>query len=254
MKAERVDITRGIGDEAVIHRYPYSTLPRLECHVHPKFAIFDAGLKLIKLLHRDDPKSNEALDNVLKGYPTLKKIQILYRVWMSTPPNTADKTYVDPDLELVCCPPEVNSDNDSDGSEYGQPTRTKTVAGRGDGYYLSPRTIAADEQADRPRTRSVTAAEQADHRPRTRSVTAAEQAGNGDGNDAQGGRKGTREALVNKRKVLAESFTHNQQLLSEAALTRFDEQFGEAAWTSDRIRLWSSSPKKRRVVPSNLVD
>jgi hypothetical protein len=245
MKDERVDITRGIGDEAVIHRYPYSTLPRLECHVHPKFAIFDAGMKLNKLLHRDDPKSSETLKNVLKGYPTLNKIQNLYRVWMYKPPNNAlnDITYVDPDMELVFCPPEVksksDSDSDSDGSEYAQPRRTKTDAGRGDWCYLLPRT-KADEQADRPRTRS---------------VTAVKQAGNADGNDAQGGREGT---LVKKRKVLAESFTHNQQLLSEATLTRFNEQFGEAAWTSDRIRLWSSSPKKRRVVrrvvPSSLVD
>ena len=143
---------------------------------------------------------------------------------MYPPLNTApdDKTYIDPDLELVCCPPEVSSDDDSNGSEYGgQSMLAKTVAGRGNGYYLSQR---------------------------TRSERAAEKAGNGDGN----GTKGTPEAPVRKRKVLSESFTHNQQSLSEMTLSRFDEQIGEAAWTSDRIRLWSSFPKKRRVVPSNL--
>jgi hypothetical protein len=220
MKDQRIDIVRGIGEALVVHSYPYSTLPRLECHVHPKFAIFEAGMKLNDLLRHEDGKSCEALKNVLERHPSLKKIQILYRVWMYTPNNASeDKTYVDPDLELVCCPPEVSSDDNSDGSEYGGQSRlAKSVAGRGTGYYLSPR---------------------------TRSETAAEQAG-------KGGMKGTPEAPVRKRKVLSESFTHNQQLLSEMTLSRFDEQIGEAAWTSDRIRLWSSFPKKRRVVPSNL--
>ena len=60
LEDEEVDIDRGRGAGMVSHIYPYSTLPRLECHVHPKFAIFDAGLKLIKLL-RGDEKSKSAL-------------------------------------------------------------------------------------------------------------------------------------------------------------------------------------------------
>jgi hypothetical protein len=43
MKEEEVDICRGIGDAFVRYIYPYSSLPPLESHVHPKFVIFDAG-------------------------------------------------------------------------------------------------------------------------------------------------------------------------------------------------------------------
>ena len=256
MKDEGVEICRGIDDARVIHTYPYSSLPVLESHVHPKFVVFNAGMKMRKLVLEG---KSAVLKKPFEDYPSLTKIQYLYRNWIQELPKFAlkDKTYVDPELELVYdCEfdddiGDGNGDDPHDNdSDYDEPMRTRTTLGRGDGFYL------------RRRTRSVVQAEQArsnedngfddQARPRTRSV-AAEQAGNGDVNGARGGKTRktrTSKVPVKKRKVLSESFTHNQQLLSEATLSRINQQFGEAAWTADRIRQWSNFRKKRRVVPS----
>jgi len=236
MKDERVDINRGIEDAQVRHSYPYSSLPLLESHLHPKFAIYDAGMKLKNLLF-----NREYLIEALANYPSLSKIQDLYRGWNQIPPIHAqeDKTYVDPDFVLAFGSQDGSGDGKGDGKgdsddpidkDYyvGQPKRTRkrTILGRGDGLYLQRRTgLAADQQAGN---------ENDDLRPRTRSVVAAEKL------EARNG------APAKKRKVLSESFSHNQHLLSEATLSRINQQFGEAAWTADRIRRWSSSQTKRR--------
>jgi hypothetical protein len=255
MEDEEVDIYRGIGEAHVVHTYPYSSLPTLESHVHPKFIIFDAGRKLRTLMI----ENSDVLKNVIDHYPSLSKVQNLYRAWIQEPPKISlkDKTYINPEFELVYDPEYEDTSGDDpeykdiSGDDLDEPIDSdygvnddQTLPGRGDGLYL------------RPRTRSVAAAEEASAYdgqvkrppPRTRSV-AAEQAGNGDG--ARGGKTRTSKVPVRKRKVLSESFTNNQQLLSEATLSRFNQQFGEVAWTADRIRQWSSLPKKRRrVVPS----
>jgi hypothetical protein len=183
MNDEEVQFLRGIGDAAVIHRYPYSSLPLLECHVHPKFAIFDAGRKLKKMLFGDH-LVKDALRRALEDYPSLLKIQRLYRAWIQDPPSIAleDKTYVNPEFILVYSE-DGSGDDHSNDSDYdhanGQPKRTRTIPGRGDGFHLYRRTL----------------------------------------------------------------------LLSKAALSRINQEFGETAWTADHIRQWSSDtsiPKKRK--------
>ena len=233
MEDEEVDIYRGIGEAHVVHTYPYSSLPTLESHVHPKFIIFDAGRKLRTLMI----ENSDVLKNVIDHYPSLSKVQNLYRAWIQEPPKISlkDKTYINPEFELVYDPEYEDTSGDDpeykdiSGDDLDEPIDSdygvnddQTLPGRGDGLYL---------------------------RPRTRSVAAAEEASAYDG--ARGGKARTSKVPVRKRKVLSESFTNNQQLLSEATLSRFNQQFGEVAWTADRIRQWSSLPKKRRrVVPS----
>jgi hypothetical protein len=234
------------------HIYPYHALPELKSHIHPQFAIFDAGKKLAKLTELSDEKL-EFL-KVINDYPdrssSIAKIQTLYGVWIRPPPKNAAKdiSYVDPNEELAF-EHEVSSIDDSnskDSNYKGHGIRTnRTKSGRGDGLHL------------RPKTRSVAAAEQDDRsgRPRTRSV-AAKRDGNGSGHPAKSGRMADkRKAAVRKRKVLYGSSAHNQLLLSEATLSRFNRRFGGGAWTGDHIRQWLKTlPMKRRLVSSLSID
>jgi hypothetical protein len=144
-------------------------------------------------------------------YPALRKIQALYDAWIAPiPGNSINCTsYNDPTLKLV---PEVQVEDDPNYAEDHDYHSNRTKSNRGTGFCL---------------------------RPRTRSVAAGEQ-------DVDGDVNGTNNK---KRKVLSESFTHNQQPLSEATLSRINEQYGEAAWTSDRIRRWAFR-RKRKVIQS----
>jgi hypothetical protein len=236
---EGIDICRKI-DKTVVYEYPYTSFPQLESHIHPKFAIFDAGSKLQKLFN-EDSDSNPVYEKILKDYPSVSKIRRLYFAWIRPLPTNAleDKTYVDStSFEEFYDTPEVNSDiaNDSDYEDRSMWNRT-----RGDGIFL------------RRRTRSVAAAEQALRAKRLRPRKQTIANGVGEGQSAQGGQTRKQKAPVKKRKVLSESFTYNRQLLSEATLSRINQQFGEAAWTAQRIRQWSSFPNNRRVVPSRSV-
>jgi hypothetical protein len=231
-----IEICRKIDDEIVVYKYPYTSFPQLKSHLHPKFAIFDAGSKLQKLFN-EDSDSNPVYEKALEDYPSLSKIRSLYLAWIQPLPKKAleDKTFVDATKfdEIFDTSPE-----DSDGSVYKD--RSMLNRTRGDGVFL------------RRRTRSIAAAEQsqAKHlRPRKRSIAT----GVEEGQSAQGGRSGKKKAPVKKKKVLSESLTYNRHLLSETALSRINQQFGEAPWTAHRIRQWSSFPNKRRVrVPSHV--
>ena len=83
---------------AITLRYPYHTLPRLKCQLHPKFAIFNAGIKLAELRGNLDK-----LGKIFKEYPSLVKVEKLYNAWIQKIPDDAlnDRSYVDPDEELV---------------------------------------------------------------------------------------------------------------------------------------------------------
>ena len=239
---ETVEISRGMGDANTLYRYPFDSFPLLESHLHPKFIIFDAGKKLGKLLNQDSD-SNPVYSKLLEDFPGMSDIRRLYLAWIKPPPFDAqqDTSYNNPEYTLVyslannedIVDDELNVDDGpedpKDGDYLGPRKRTKTLLGRGDGYVLVRRQSAA-----------------------------AEQAGNVVEERVQGGTTGAtkrREAPSKKRKVLPESFTHNQQLLlSEAALSRINQQLGVDTWTAERIRQWSSwssFPKKRRVVPTD---
>lgn len=232
MKQDRMDINRGMEEEQVRHSYPYLTLPDLKSHLHPKFVIFDAGKKLDKL-YNQDIKSNPVYGKFVKDYPNAEKTRDLYIAWTRKPPDNAreDKTYYDPENYVILDGPVLQDIHDDlqlpdDDSEYEEGrAATRTVAWRcGDMPYVVPRTRSMGMAGD----------------------------GNGQGGTTK--KKGEttkkRKAPVKKRKVLSGSFSHNQQLLSEAALSRINQQLGEAPWTAERIRQWSFLPKKRRVVRS----
>ena len=226
MKDERFVITRQSNDmiegdvlHPTVYEYPYSTFPKLKSHLHPKFSIFDAGRKLDALFFQEN--SNPAIDKLFGDYPNSIKILHLYRAWIAPIPDSAlkDTSYIDPKLQLVYETEDGSGDEpeDLDGDYVDQIKSGRgTESGRGDGYRL---------------------------RPRRQPVAAADQ-------DCKMGAS-KRKAPADNRKVLSLSSAHNQQLLSKATLSRFNQRVGEAVWTGERIRHWSNEktfPKKRRVV------
>lgn len=230
MEEKNIELAR----TGTVHYYPYHTLPLLESHLHPKFAIFNAGSKLKKL---ETPESFSKLETLFDKYPGLEKTLRLYDAWIRPLPASAlkDESYFDPNDILV---------EDSNGSEHSDDEdidyTCQTKSGRGDGFKYFPK------------TRSVAAADRA-KRPRTRSIAAAEEDGDFETNQAKSTRrrktsaKQKAPAVVKKWKVLSESSTFNQQLLSEASISRINQQYGESVWTDDRIRRWSNTfPKKRK--------
>jgi hypothetical protein len=67
----------------VVHYHPYTSLPDLPCHIHPKFVILTLGEQLSSLV-------DEVLNSLLEGYPILTKILILYNSWIIQPPLAAN--------------------------------------------------------------------------------------------------------------------------------------------------------------------
>jgi hypothetical protein len=70
------------------HSYPFDTLPLIESHLHPKFAIFAAGMHLVNL----DPAS-DLHQNIWKDNPGFSIIVGLYRAWTQ---KVADRQKQDP--------------------------------------------------------------------------------------------------------------------------------------------------------------
>ena len=98
---------------AITLRYPYHTLPRLKSQLHPKFAIFNAGIKLAELRGNLDK-----LGKIFEECPSLVKVEKLYNAWIQKIPDDAlnDRSYVDPDEELVPSSDDGGSDNSKDGN------------------------------------------------------------------------------------------------------------------------------------------
>lgn len=233
-----------------IYRYPFRALPLLESHLHPKFAIYDAGRKLKTLA--ESSSTQDELKEVLLDYPSLGQVKILYDVWIQTPPRFAlqDTSYImDPKDVLV----EYSSDEGSyidgnEGSDYHDRTN-RTKSGRGDGFHIRPRTRSvARTRSEAAERDNLTNRIKNDDDDQTRAKSGRGRARTG----KTPAKQKKAPAVVKKRKVLSDSHTHNQQLLSEATLSRFNQQSREAAWTGDSIRLWSTLPKKRKLKVSSL--
>lgn len=214
------------------YTYPYRAFPELKSHLHPKFVIFDAGKKLEKLMGiSDNPPVVMEILNVLPSRPaTISNIVKLYSAWIRNIPQDAldDISYVDPNEELVSELEDGSDGGDGDDSEDGdyKGYDSRTKSRRGNGKILCRI---------------------------TRSISAKRRGGQSNQTKFGNGGSKTRRAPAVKRKVLSDSSTHNQHLLSEATLSRLNQQSGESIWTSDHIRHWSHSktfPKRRKFVSS----
>jgi len=271
-----VKITRH-AEEDTVYSYPYRTFPLLESHLHPKFAIFNAGMKISKILR--ERSSLQLFDD----YPSLDNIWKLYNIWSQPPPmfSKDDKSYINSDPVLVYESGDSPGDDLSD-DDYADRYDNRIRSGRGE-EYLPPRTrsITAAERDDNfdddnranrtkrrrgdgfhPVVRDGNGGDRYDKRirsgdeylpPRTRSITAAERA-----NLAKSGHREYKPRKIAKRKapkrkepkrkVLSESSNRNPHLLSEATLYRLNRENGEVSWTGDRINRWSNTFEKRRLI------
>jgi hypothetical protein len=71
-----------VPDDFVTHVYPYPSFPLLTSHLHPKFAIVEAGRKLAT-------SASTYLPQLIVDYPILSSILILYVAWTRDPPPAA---------------------------------------------------------------------------------------------------------------------------------------------------------------------
>jgi hypothetical protein len=73
-------------DDFVAHLYPFSSLPLLRSHLHPKFAIVYAGRILATTASTHMPQ-------LTIDYPSLSHIVTLYSAWTRDPPPEADPLF-----------------------------------------------------------------------------------------------------------------------------------------------------------------
>ncbi|KAF9037579.1 hypothetical protein BJ165DRAFT_1597304 [Panaeolus papilionaceus] len=78
---EDICITRQSMDEndkrLIIHKYPFDNFPIITSHIHPKYAILQAGKAIRRGLGWQDKKS------LISRYPWLEKAERLYLTWTS---------------------------------------------------------------------------------------------------------------------------------------------------------------------------
>ena len=104
----------------ISHWHPFNSLPLIESHFHPKFAIFNAGAKLAKMMVLKDP------DNVKKfmeKLPSLLSIIDLYNVWIQAPtPDVKTAISYNAPLDLPDDGDDNNNDNNNndDDNDYCQ--------------------------------------------------------------------------------------------------------------------------------------
>ena len=77
--------TEGSPGLTATHKYPFKTFPIIKSHLHPKFAIVNAGEKLLKLGDTDGPK-------IFLDFPGLQAVIHIYVAW-TRPANLSDKSF-----------------------------------------------------------------------------------------------------------------------------------------------------------------
>ncbi|KAF7424973.1 hypothetical protein PC9H_010284 [Pleurotus ostreatus] len=90
---ETIGIHRQLGHEPdnltfTTHVFPFDQLPPLQCHIHPKFAIYEFGSKLVGL-------AAEMRAELFERWPILDKIALIYRAWDAPPTEDISKWLMD---------------------------------------------------------------------------------------------------------------------------------------------------------------
>jgi len=94
------------GSEVPYVKYPFTSLPYLQSHIRPQFAIFNAGLKLTNAL--------EQQENLINSSPDFLFVLDLFDAWNRRPPtdHLQDPSYFPPKL------PNPSLDDDNDDVDY----------------------------------------------------------------------------------------------------------------------------------------
>ncbi|KAJ8456400.1 hypothetical protein ONZ45_g18735 [Pleurotus djamor] len=85
--------------------YPFTDLPKLESHVHPKFAIYELGRKLAPIF-KHDPARYDALFTL---WPSLHQVLDIYNAWSR--PIPADRP---PSFKSISSSSDEGKDKDGD--------------------------------------------------------------------------------------------------------------------------------------------
>ncbi|KAL0959459.1 hypothetical protein HGRIS_011172 [Hohenbuehelia grisea] len=90
---ETIGIHRQLGHEPdnltfTTHVFLFDQLPPLQCHIHPKFAIYEFGSKLVGL-------AAEMRAELFERWPILDKIALIYRAWDAPPTEDISKWLMD---------------------------------------------------------------------------------------------------------------------------------------------------------------
>ena len=120
----RVDDPHATGQKKTFttHYYPFETLPIIKSHLHPKFAIVNAGQKIQKL----GTTNGKIFGRVVTDYPILGDLMRVYMAWLQ-PADLDDKSFnvpFVPPLELIggnSRSDDGHNDNDDD-SDYDNRT------------------------------------------------------------------------------------------------------------------------------------
>ena len=156
----------------------------------------------------------------------------MYNAWIRPPPKCSrtDESYNDPSKVLIY---EYEEDDNGD-HDFDDGRSDRTRLGRGDGWVLRTRSLVAAERDD---------GNGGDEGIRTNRLKSGPR-----GPRTQKGQNASAPAAVKRRKVLPKSSTHNRQVFSKASLSSFNQQCGKAVWTGSRIRHWSKTISKKKLL------
>ncbi|KAF8698513.1 hypothetical protein AX14_001128 [Amanita brunnescens Koide BX004] len=111
---EKISFTRQSSDPATltandfnVHVYPFTTLPVVVSHIHPKFVIMATGAVIAGRSRLDVRQA------LFQQFPTLQTILTLSVAWGSAVPDDAEEN------ESYWPPDDPNDDDDDDNGDNG---------------------------------------------------------------------------------------------------------------------------------------
>lgn len=102
------------------HFYPYSSFPRIESHLHPKFVIYNAGHKLFKC-------PADRLSELFRDFPSLASVRLLYEAWIRGPQGheAQDPSFKPPEADDKDDDEDDDDDDDGKDSDYDDRTQSR---------------------------------------------------------------------------------------------------------------------------------
>lgn len=98
------------------HFHPFTTLPQLESHLRPHFAIFEAGRKLEKL-------NLAASLRAVTDYPLLVKIAAIHAAWIRARPSKVKQDV--PPVPNLPKEPDIDDDAETEPRRCESPRRSR---------------------------------------------------------------------------------------------------------------------------------
>jgi hypothetical protein len=189
------------------HSYPFEKLPLMECHLHPQFIIFNAGLKLKAFAVSSYPNYTK----LIKDFPILTFIDVLYDAWNKVLPAAVKKDglYIVPNYI-----PDYITDDEDDYDGIDNPK---------DEDYFDGKSLSGHSQRTLPGRRGFFMAVKQKFFLRR--------------NPPRSSRKVLPEVTSNTKK-------NNRPFLSKMTLSSHNRQIGKTPWTDVRIREWGEATQR----------